>query len=107
MSIVPYASAVGNLIYAQVCTRPDLAFVISVFSRYLSNHRLDHWVAAKKVMRYLQKIKDYMLVYKQVDSLDILGYSYSNFTGCKDDLESTSGYIFTLAGGAVSWKRVK
>ena len=102
MSIVPYASAVGSLMYAQVCTRPDLAFVVSVLGHYLSNPGLDHWVAVKKVMRYLQKIKDHMLVYKRVDSLDIVGYSDSDFAGCKDDLKSTSGYIFMLAGEAVS-----
>ena len=59
-------------------------------------------MVAKKAMRYLQKIKDYMLVYKWVNSLDIVGYSNFDFAGCKDDLKSTSGYIFMLAGGAVS-----
>ena len=50
---IPYASVVGSLMYAQVCTRPYIAFIVNVLGRYLSNPRHDHWVAAKKVMRYL------------------------------------------------------
>ena len=102
MSNVPYASAVGSLMYAQVCTRPDLSFAVSVLGRYLSNPGHAHWVAAKKVMRYLQKTKDYMLVYREVDDLNVIGYSDSDFAGCPDDEKSTSGYIFMLAGGAIS-----
>ena len=107
MKNIPYASVVGSLMYAQVCTRPDIAFAVSVLGRYLSKLGLDHWVAAKKVMRYLQRTKNYMLVYRRVDSLEVIGYSDSDFAGCQDDLKSTSGYIFMLAGGAISWKSVK
>lgn len=107
MSNVPYASAVASLMYAQVCTRPDLSFVVSVLGRYLSNPGYAHWVAAKKVMRYLQKTKDYMLVYREVDDLNVIGYSDADFAGCPDDEKSTSGYIFKMAGGALSWKSVK
>ena len=57
---VPYASAVGSLMYAQVCTRLDIAFVVNALGRYLSNPGLNHWKAVKKVMRYLQGTKDYV-----------------------------------------------
>ena len=107
MKIIPYASAIGSLMYAQVCTRPDIAFIVNVLGRYLSNPGHDHWVAAKKVMRYLQRTKDFMLVYRRVDNLEVVGYSDSDFGGCSDDRKSTSGYIFMLAGGAISWKSVK
>ena len=50
---IPYASVVGSLMYAQVCMRPYITFIVNVLGRYLSNPRHDHWVAAKKVMRYL------------------------------------------------------
>ncbi|KAM6560616.1 hypothetical protein CsatA_029855 [Cannabis sativa] len=93
--------------YAQVCTRPDIAFVVNVLGRYLSDLGHDHWVAAKKVLRYLQRTKSFMLVYKHVDNLRVVGYSDSDFGGCVDDLKSTSGYIFTLAGAAISWKSVE
>ena len=54
MRIIPYSSLVGSLMYAQVCTRPDIAFVVGMFGRYLSNPGSQHWKAAKKVLRYLQ-----------------------------------------------------
>ncbi|RVW22815.1 Retrovirus-related Pol polyprotein from transposon TNT 1-94 [Vitis vinifera] len=107
MKTIPYASAIGSLMYAQVCTRPDIAFIVNVVGRYLSNPGHDHWVAAKKVMRYLQRTKDFMLVYRKVDNLEVVGYSDSDFGGCSDDRKSTLGYIFMLAGGAISWKSAK
>ena len=81
---VSYASVVGSLMYAQVCTRPDIAFAFGVLGRYQSNPGLDHWKATKKVMRYLQGTKNYMLMYKQTDSLEVIGYSDSDFAGCVD-----------------------
>ncbi|RVW39088.1 Retrovirus-related Pol polyprotein from transposon TNT 1-94 [Vitis vinifera] len=107
MKNIPYASAIGSLMYAQVCTRPDIAFIVNVLGRYLSNLGHDHWIATKKVMRYLQRTKDFMLVYRRVDNLKVVGYSDSDFGGCYDDQKSTSGYIFMLAGEAISWKSVK
>ena len=58
-------------------------------------------------MRYLQRKKDYMLTYRKLDQLEIIGYSDSDFAGCRDSMKSTSGYIYLLAGGAISWKNVK
>jgi len=65
MKNTPYALAVGSLMYAQVCTRPDIAFAVGVLGRYQSNPGIDHWKAAKKVMRYLQGTKYYMLMYRK------------------------------------------
>jgi hypothetical protein len=107
MQKIPYASAVGSLMYAQVCTRPDIAFIVGMLGRYLSNPGMDHWKAAKKVMRYLKRTKDYMLTYRRSDQLEITGYSDSDFAGCQDSKRSTSGYIYMLAGGAVSWRSAK
>ncbi|KAM1263711.1 hypothetical protein ACFX2G_029302 [Malus domestica] len=103
----PYASLVGSLMYAQVCTRPDLAFIISVLGRLQSNAGEAHWNAAKRVLRYLQRTKAHMLVFRRTDELVLEGYSDSDFAGCLDDLKSTSGYVFLMACGAVSWKSVK
>lgn len=105
MTTKPYASLVGSLMYAQVCTRPDLALAISVLGRYQSNPREQHWVAAKKVLRYLQRTKPYMLTYKRVQNLELVGYTDSDFAGCIDD--RTIGYIFFLARAAVSWRSAK
>ena len=107
MKNIPYTSAVGSLMYAQVCTRPDIAFAVGVLGRYQSNPGIDHWRAAKKVMRYLQGTKDYMLMYRRTYSLEVIGYSDADFAGCVDSRKSTCGYIFKLADGAVSWRSAK
>ncbi|RVX13773.1 Copia protein [Vitis vinifera] len=107
MQKIPYASAVGSLMYAQVCTRPDIAYIVGMLGRYLSNPGMDHWRAAKRVMRYLQRTKEYMLTYRRLDQLELIGYSDSDFAGCQDSRRSTSGYIYLLAGGAISWKSAK
>lgn len=107
MKSVPYASAVGSIMYAQVCTRPDLAFVTGMLGRYQSNPGPDHWKPVKKVLRYMQATKHFMLTYKNSDNLEVVGYSDSDFAGCVDTKKSTSGYIVTLAGGAISWKSSK
>ncbi|XP_050900596.1 secreted RxLR effector protein 161-like [Lathyrus oleraceus] len=107
MHKVPYASTVGSLMHAKVCTRPDLTFIVGVLGRYLSNPGMQHWIAVKCVMRYLKRTRDFMLTYRKSDNLEIIGYSDSDFAGCPDSRRSTSGYIFLLAGGVVSWKSSK
>jgi hypothetical protein len=62
---------------------------------------------AKKVLRYAQGTKDLMLTYRRSDSLEIKGYSDADYAGDKDDRKSMIGYVFTLAGGAISWRSCK
>ncbi|RVX18276.1 Retrovirus-related Pol polyprotein from transposon TNT 1-94 [Vitis vinifera] len=107
MKNIPYAFAVGSLMYAQVCTRPDIAFAVGMLGRYQSNLGIDHWKAAKKVMKHLQGTKDYMLMYRRINNLEVTDYSNSNYAGCIDLRKSTSGYVFMLTGGTVSWKSSK
>ena len=61
---ISYASAVGSLMYALVCTRPDIVFAVRMLGRYHSYPGVNHWKDAKKVMRYLQETKDFMLMYR-------------------------------------------
>ena len=107
MQKIPYASVVRSLMYAQVCTRPDIAYIVGMLGRYLSDPGLDHWKAAKRVMRYLQRTKDFMLTYRKSYQFEIIGHSDSDFFGCQDSRRSTLGYIYMLAGGAISWKSAK
>ena len=107
MKTIPYSLVVGNLMYDQVCTRPNIAFVVGVLGKYLSDPGQSHWKAAKKVLRYLQGTKDLMLTYRRTDTLGVVGFSNSDYAGCVDDKNSTSCYIFIMAEGAVSWKSVK
>ncbi|RVW47612.1 Retrovirus-related Pol polyprotein from transposon TNT 1-94 [Vitis vinifera] len=104
MRTIPYSSMVGSLMYAQVCTRLDIAFVVGMLGRYLSNPGSQHWKATKKVLSYLQGTKDLMLTYQRTNLLDVVGFCDADFAGCIDDKKSTKGYIFMMAGGAVSGK---
>ena len=107
MQQIPYASAIGSIMYAQVCTRPYIAYIVGMLGRYLSNPGKDHWIAAKRVMRFLQRTKDYMLTDRKSDQLEIIGYSDSDFAGCRDSMKSTLCYIYLISGGSISWKSVK
>ena len=80
MQKIPYVSVVGSLMYAQVCTHPDIEYIVGMLGRYLSNPGMDHQKAAKKVVRYLQRTKDFMLTYRRSDQLEIISYSDSNLT---------------------------
>ncbi|KAM2724743.1 hypothetical protein EV1_027531 [Malus domestica] len=107
MSCVPYASAIGSLMYAMICTRPDIAYAVSITSRYQSNPGSEHWGAVKTVLKYLRRTKDMFLVYGGASELRVEGYTDADFQSDVDDRSSNSGYVFILNGGAVSWKSKK
>ena len=107
MKNIPYASTVGSIMYAQVYTIPDITFAIGMLGRYQNSLGMDHWRVTKKVLRYLQGTKDYMLMYRRTDELEVISYSDSEFAGCVDYKKSTSGYIFMLVDGVVSWRSAK
>lgn len=106
MSKIPYASAIGSIMYAMLCTRPDVSYALSVTSRYQSDPGMDHWAAVKTILKYLRRTKDVFLIYGEGD-LVIRGYTDASFQTDKDDSRSQSGYVFTLNGGAVTWKSSK
>ena len=63
MKAVPYASTVGSLMYAMLCTRPDICFAVGMVSRYQSNPGKEHWTTVKHIIKFLKRTRDYMLVY--------------------------------------------
>ena len=63
MNMIPYASAIGSIMYAMLCTRPDIAHALSVTSRYQVDPGLEHWKAVKCILKYLRRTKDLLLVY--------------------------------------------
>ena len=93
--------------YAYICTRLDISFGTGMLGRYQSNPGMEHWKAAKKVMRYLQGTKYHMLTYRRSDHLEVIGYSDSDFVEYVDTRKFTLNYVFLLAKGAVSWKSAK
>ena len=103
MRRVPYASAVGSLMYAMVCTRPDIAYAVGVVSRFLSNPGRQHWEAVKWIMRYLRVTSKLKLTFGSGKPV-LIGYTDSDMAGDVDNRKSTSGYLMTFSGGAVSWQ---
>jgi hypothetical protein len=102
MAKVPYASAVGSLMYAMVCTRPDIAHAVGVVSRFMSNPGREHWEAVKWLLRYLKGTSKMALHFKGKDVI-LRGYADADLGGCKESYKSTTGYVFTVGGTAVSW----
>ena len=100
MSRIPYASAVGSIMYAMLCTRPDVAYSLGVVSRYQSDPGEAHWKVVKTILKYLRNTKDQWLIYGESD-LKLVGYTDSSFMSDQDDSKSVSGFIFTLNGGAI------
>src|SRR4051812_174646 len=107
MSTVPYASAIGSVMYAMICTRPDVSYALSVCSTYQSNPGNAHWVAVKNILKYLNRTKNMFLVFGGDEELVVKGYTDSSFMTDLNAFKSQSGYVFTLNGGAVSWKSSK
>ncbi|KAK8973763.1 hypothetical protein V6N11_061854 [Hibiscus sabdariffa] len=107
MSQIPYASAIGSIMYGMICTRPDLSYALSMTSRYQANPGEGHWTTVKNILKYLRRTKDVFLVYGGEEELCIKGYTDANFQTDKDDSRSQSGFVFCLNGGAVSWKSSK
>ncbi|KAJ9540760.1 hypothetical protein OSB04_027266 [Centaurea solstitialis] len=108
MKLIPYASAIGSIMYAMLCTRPDVAYSISVTSRYQQNPGEAHWVAVKNILKYMRRTKEMFLVFGGFeDEISVTGYTDASFQTDKDDFRSQSGYVFTLNGGAISWKSSK
>ncbi|KAA0054500.1 gag/pol protein [Cucumis melo var. makuwa] len=106
MRHIPYTSAVGSLMYAMLCTRPEIYYAVEIVSRYQSNPGLAHWTAVKTILKYLRRTRDYMLVYGSKD-LILTRYTDSDFQTNRDSRKSTSGLVFTLNGGVVVWRSIK
>ena len=105
MEKISYASAIGSIMYAMLCTRPDVAYALSVMRRFQANIGERYWEVVKCILKYLRRIKDLFLIYGG-EELKLQGYTDSSFQSDPDDSRS-SGFLFTSNGGAVSWKSSK
>ncbi|GJX15252.1 zinc finger, CCHC-type containing protein [Tanacetum coccineum] len=101
--LLEYSRAIGCLMYAMISTRPDIAFAVGKLSRYTSAL---HWQALGRVFQYLKGTKDYGLTYSGYPSV-IEGYSDASWINNMEDHSSTSGWVFLLGGGAISWASKK
>ena len=98
MSKTPYASAVGSLMYAMVCTRPDLSQAVSMVSRYMHDPGVGYWDVVKWILRYIRGTLNVGLVYERdtTGGQLCIGYVDSDYTENLDKCRSTTRYVFTL-----------
>lgn len=97
-----YQRAVGSLMYAMLGTRPDIAYAVSVVSRFAANPDQSHKAAVTRILRYLRKTADYALVFRGTLN-ELAGYSDSDWAGDQSTRRSTSGFLFSIGSAVISW----
>lgn len=100
----PYRQAIGSLMYLMVGSRPDIAYIVGVLSRFMENPQNEHWNAVKRVLKYLRGTTDYGITFNY-DSRDttLIAYSDADFAGDIDKRISTTGWICFVNSGPVTW----
>nr|GEY41148.1 hypothetical protein [Tanacetum cinerariifolium] len=101
-----YLKAIGFLMYAMTSTRPDIAYDVGRLNRFTSNPSRQHWKAITRIFKYLRGTKDYGLSYVGYPSA-LEGYSNASWINQVEDSSSTSGWVFLLGGGDISWASKK
>jgi len=104
-----YRQLVGSLRY--LCTtKPDLAYAVGLISRFMEKPRASHQVVGKRILRYIKGTLDFGLLFPndfQCRSVEIVGYTDSNWCGDKNDRKSTGEYVFMCGNGSISWSSKK
>lgn len=102
---VPYSNAVGSLMYASVISRPDISFAVSDTVRWNKRPRRSHWMAVKRIFRYLKGTIHLGILYygDPRKDLKIIGYSDADFGNDIKDRKSRTGYVFIMGHGAIAW----
>ncbi|CAI6007885.1 unnamed protein product [Closterium sp. NIES-65] len=105
----PYPELVGYLMYLMTCTRPDLAYPLSILARYVApgRHLLEHWKAAKRVMRYLWSTSRMGLVLGGRGPVVLTGHADVSWVDDLSTQRSSQGYTFSLGSGSVSWRSTR
>ncbi|KAJ8503716.1 hypothetical protein OPV22_004602 [Ensete ventricosum] len=101
-----YRSLVGGLIYL-THTRPDITFSVGVVSRFMQSPSKHHLGAVKRILRYIAGTTNYGIWYSHNFKYKLFGFTDSDWAGDLDDRKSTSGNIFSLGSGAISWSSKK
>ena len=104
MDNVTYASAIGCLMYAMVCTQLDIAHAMGVLSRIMMILGKEHWTTIKRLFIYLRGTIDFSIRYHgNFEDIGVHSFVDFDWPGDINDRRSTSGYVFKLFGGVVSW----
>ena len=98
-----YQELIGSLNHLAVFSRPDISNAVSQLSQFLQDPTETHMKAARHVLRYLKGTRNLSITYGRTQELHILGFSDANWGGDKNDRKSTTGYLYMVNNGAVSW----
>jgi hypothetical protein len=107
MAHVPYVSVFGSLMYAMVCTRPNISHAVGVLSRYMSTPRKGNWKNFKRVFNYLCGTKDYVICYQEKprrdSELNVHGFIDADWAEDLDRWRLTNGYVFKMFSATINW----
>jgi hypothetical protein len=104
MKPCPYRELIGKLLYLAIATRPDISYTVGVLCRFVENPGMEHWLAAKRVLRYLKGTVNMRLVYLPQSSPDLFTtYSDADLSRNPDNSRSTGGFAICIGGGAAQW----
>jgi hypothetical protein len=107
MEQIPYRQVVGGLLYIALNTRPDIMAAVSICSRYVANPGMNHWIAVKRILRYLNGSRNNGIILGGTNKITLHGYSDADWGGDRDTRKSTTGYVFFVGNGCVSWQTKK
>lgn len=100
---IPYREAVGCLLFLAMISRPDISYAVGLVSRFCNGFDSNHWNVIKRIFRYLIITEDYGILYRGYHTSDIKGFSDADYAGDMETRRTTTGYLFQLAGGAITW----
>jgi hypothetical protein len=103
----PYRELIGNLMYLMLCSGPDICYAVGYLARFQEYAGNEHWVAAKRVLRYLKSTIDDGLLFGKKQNEVVTGYVDSDWASCKVDRKSVTGYVFKVYGNTVVWASKK
>ncbi|UYV60538.1 K02A2.6-like [Cordylochernes scorpioides] len=104
MNKIPYRQTIGSLMYLMTGTRPDIAYAVSRVSQFMNNPGPSHWTAVKKIFGYLKATKNIGICFGGSScTTSLIGFSDADFAGDLDTRKSTTGYVFMLNNGPISW----
>ncbi len=97
-----YCEVIGSLLYLSVCTRPDIAYAVGALARYTQQPTEQHWQATMALLKYISGTREMGIMYGS-KAADMVGYCDADYDGDMDTRRSTTGYVFSMHGGAISW----
>lgn len=104
---VPYQEAIGSIMFAAQVTRPDVCFAVNTVSRFIQNPGKAHWIAVKRILRYLNGTANARLVFNKSGNSELIGYCDADWASDIDSRRSVTGYVFLYQGAAISWNTRK